>query len=95
MPATPAARESLFVSELRARGLYEKASALCQPLGILVDELAGNVRYTPIIEARRAFVFYLRDELGWTQTMTGRLLHKNHTTIGQLLRGGKKRGSKR
>jgi hypothetical protein len=87
------ARESLFVSELKARGLYEKAVGLCQPLGILVDELAGDVRYAPIIEARRAFVFYLRDELGWSQTMTGRLLRKDHTTIGQLLHG-KRRGKR-
>lgn len=82
--------ESAFETELRERGLYNVAHAICLALSVLVDELHGALRYPSIVAARRLFALHLRTELGWSYPQIGRLLGRDHTTVMMLCRAAQK-----
>jgi hypothetical protein len=86
--------ETEFVRELRERGLFAMAHAICLSLGVTVDELGEDCRLGPVIEARRRLSLYLHDELKWSYPMMGRLLRKDHSTVHALINGRRGGGTK-
>lgn len=64
------------------RRVLEAAAAAFE---VTVEELLGRGRTRQLVAARAATAWVLHRE-GWSQVKIGRLLERDHTTIGNLLR---------
>lgn len=75
---------------LDQRDLLEPAQRIAKAHGLTVEAMFTD-RALPAPMARAEFYAILHGEMGWSEAAIGRLVGKDHTTIGNALRrrGGK------
>lgn len=72
------------------RTAREIIAEVCSEHGVRVSEVLGPRRYGYLIKPRHAAMKRIRDELGYSYPLIGRIFARDHATIIWACRGGRK-----